>query len=455
MPYISKNPATMEVLKEFPELIETELQQKLNLSASVFERWKMVSVAERTVLMKKLAEYLRQNKKELGTLATVEMGKPITAAMAEVEKCALTCDFYAENAERFLTSESVSTDATESYVAFEPLGTILAVMPWNFPYWQVFRFAAPTIMAGNVGLLKHASNVPQCALAIERAFVEAGFPNGVFQTLLINSSTVASVIKSSVVKAVTLTGSENAGRSVASIAGQQIKKTVLELGGSDPFIVLADADIQLAAKTAKIARLQNAGQSCIAAKRFILVESVAQEFIQAMTAEFKQTIVGDPMDEKTEVGPMANEQGLQEIVRQVEESVKLGAKIETGGHQIDRPGYFYEPTILSNVNSIMPVYQEEVFGPVAAVIIVKDDQEAIKAVNDTPFGLGASLWTKDLVKAKQLATLIESGSVFINGLVKSDPRLPFGGLKNSGYGRELSSFGIREFINIKTVWIKK
>ena len=454
MPIQSKNPATEEVLKSFEELSEDALEQKISDASKAFLAWKEVSFAERAKLMHAHAKYLRDNADEWATLASVEMGKTKTAALGEVEKCAFTCDYYADNAERILTNQKFNAGAKENYISFEPLGIVLAVMPWNFPYWQVYRFAAPALMAGNVGLLKHASNVPQCAEAIEKAFTQSGFPQGAFQNLFISSSRVEKIIRDKRVMAVTLTGSEKAGRSVASIAADEVKKTVLELGGSDPFIVLADADINAAAENAILGRMQNnAGQSCISAKRFIVESSIADKFTEALVGNIKKLVVGDQILPETNVGPLATEQGLLEVDRQVKESVQKGAKILFGGHRIGIKGYFYEPTILSNVVKGMPVYDEEVFGPVAPIIVVANEQEAIRVANDTPFGLGATIFTKDIEKAKKLATKIEAGNVFVNGFVRSDPRAPFGGVKRSGYGRELSDYGIKEFVNIKNVWV--
>ncbi|OGH65236.1 MAG: succinate-semialdehyde dehydrogenase [Candidatus Magasanikbacteria bacterium RIFCSPHIGHO2_01_FULL_41_23] len=462
MPLISINPATGEKISEIPELTSEQIQTKLALGDDTFQKWRETDFAERAAKMKRLAEILRANAQKYGEIMTREMGKPITAARAEVEKCAWVCEYYAENAENFLSPEIAESDASESFVRFDPIGPVLAVMPWNFPFWQVLRFAAPTIMAGNVGLLKHASNVQGCAAAIEESFILAGFAQGIFQNLAIGSGAVETVIRDPRVKAITLTGSEYAGRKVAEIAGDEIKKVVLELGGSDPFIVLTDADVALAAETAATARFQNCGQSCIAAKRFIVVENVAEKFIELFKIATEKLIIGDPMNEETQIGPMVNQKSLEEIDRQVQESIKKGARLIIGGKKFEetslpracRGGYFYSPTILADVKIGMPVYDEETFGPVAAVITVRDEAEAIRVANDTPFGLGSSIWTKNLDKAKQLASHINAGSVFINGLVKSDPRLPFGGTKKSGYGRELAGFGIREFVNVKTVWVK-
>ncbi len=451
----SKNPATGEVLKTFSELSDEEVKNKIGVGAEAFKSWRETSFEYRAGLMHKHAEYLRENKERLAKYASIEMGKTKAAAIIEVEKCATVCDYYADNAENFLVNEIIESTAKENYVSFEPLGIVLAVMPWNFPYWQAYRFLAPALMSGNVCLLKHASNVPECAESIEKSLLASGFPEGTFQNLFISSSKVESIIRDPRVMAVTLTGSEVAGRSVASIAGDEVKKTVLELGGSDPFIVLADADVKLAAKDAAIGRMQNnVGQSCIAAKRFIVHTSIVDEFTKLFVEHFSNLVVGDPLDERTTVGPLATEQGLLEVERQVDESVAKGGEILCGGKRVGSVGYFYAPTILGNVKKGMPVYDEEVFGPVAPIITFTDEDEAIKIANDTPFGLGATIFTKDIDKAKKLVTKIEAGNVFINGFVRSDPRAPFGGTKRSGYGRELGEYGIKEFVNIKNVWIQ-
>ncbi|PJE75693.1 succinate-semialdehyde dehydrogenase [Candidatus Uhrbacteria bacterium CG10_big_fil_rev_8_21_14_0_10_48_11] len=451
----SKNPTTLEVVKTFGELTDEALEAALAKADTAFQQWRQTSFEERRQRMLALADYLVSHKAELATLMAVEMGKVLSAGEGEVEKCALVCRYYAEHAEKFLAPESLSVEASESYVAFEPIGPVLAVMPWNFPFWQVYRFAAPAIMAGNVGLLKHASNVPQCAEAIAEAFRASGFPDGVFQNLLIPARRVEGVIRDRRVAAVTLTGSEKAGSDVARIAGEEIKKTVLELGGSDPFIVLDDADIALAAATAAVARLQgNVGQSCIAAKRFIVVEAVAESFTQKLVHAFEQLVVGDPQDAAVHVGPLASEQILRDVERQVSESVAKGAKIVMGATRREGAGHFFVPGVVTNVKKGMPLFDEEVFGPVAPIIVVKDEAEAIIAANDTPYGLGASLFTQNVERAKRLVPQIAAGSVFVNCQVKSDPRAPFGGIKKSGYGRELSAFGIREFVNVKNVRIK-
>jgi succinate-semialdehyde dehydrogenase/glutarate-semialdehyde dehydrogenase len=454
MPLRSVNPTSGELIREYPELTPTEIQEKLALAQSAFASWKNTSFQERAVLMQKMADYLRAHKTEMGGIATAEMGKTIKAAEAEIEKCAITCEYYAKNAEVFLSPERLALPVKESFVTFEPFGVVLAVMPWNFPYWQVYRFAAPALMAGNVGLLKHASNVPQCGEAMEAAFVACGFPKGVFQNLLITSPQVEAVIRDVRVKAVTLTGSEHAGSMVAKVAGEELKKTVLELGGSDPFIVLADASIEDAAKTAATVRLQyNAGQSCIAAKRFIVHQRVAEEFTKRFGEHFAALKVGDPTDPTTDVGPLANARGLADIESQVNRSVAMGARIVVGGKRVGEQGSFYAPTVLADVKKGMPAYDEETFGPVAAVITVESDEEAIQVANDTIYGLASTIFSKDIERAKKLASQIDAGAVFINCPVKSDPAMPFGGIKKSGYGRELSHYGIKEFVNVKTVMV--
>ncbi|MCX6174961.1 MAG: NAD-dependent succinate-semialdehyde dehydrogenase [Ignavibacteriales bacterium] len=448
------NPSTGKLEKTFIEHTNEEVLKMIESSDTAFHKWRGTNFTLRSQLMKNAAKILRDKKEYYGKILTLEMGKPITQAISEVEKCALVCEYYSDNAEKILSEEIVQTDASQSYVRFDPLGIVLAVMPWNFPFWQVFRFATPTLMVGNVCLLKHASNVPMSALAIEEIFLEAGFPKNTFKTLLIGSSLVKDVIDHPFVKAVTLTGSEPAGKQVAQLCGAKLKKTVLELGGSDPFIVLNDANIDEAVKTAVTARLINNGQSCIAAKRFIVVEKIYDEFEKKFIEAMGKVKIGDPMDKETELGPIAREDLLNELDEQVKQSVAKGAVVLCGGKRINKEGFYYEPTILSNLSKGMSAYDEEIFGPVASLIKAKDEDDAIKIANDSPFGLGASLWTSNITKAKVLASKIESGSVFINGMVKSDPRLPFGGIKNSGYGRELSHYGIKEFVNIKTVWIK-
>ncbi|NES84118.1 MAG: NAD-dependent succinate-semialdehyde dehydrogenase [Moorea sp. SIO2B7] len=429
------NPTTGETLKTFEPLTSEEIEAKLALAQSSFEKYRTTSMTQRSQWLNAAANILERDYAEFGKIMTLEMGKPIKSAIAEAKKCALVCRYYAENAPEFLKDVPASTDASTSFVSYQPLGAILAVMPWNFPFWQVFRFAAPALMAGNVGLLKHASNVPQCALKIEEIFTEAGFPQGVFQTLLIGASQVEAVISDDRVKAGTLTGSEPAGASLAAAAGKQIKKTVLELGGSDPFIVLESANLEDAVKTAVTARMLNNGQSCIAAKRFILLDKIADQFEQQLLEKFQALKVGDPMLEDTDIGPLATPAILADIDRQVEESVKLGAKAIIGGKALDRPGNFYPPTILKDIPSGSPADTEEFFGPVALIFRVKNIDEAIKLANSTPLGLGASGWTNNQEERDRLIKDLEAGAVFINGLVKSDPRLPFGGIKRSGYGQ--------------------
>ena len=453
MAIASINPATGETIREFSALSAQQIEQKLQVAADTFRTYRRTSFADRTRMMLRAAEILESEKQELGKMMTLEMGKPLKAAIGEAEKCAWVCRYYAENAERHLADQIVETNAKKSYVHFQPLGPVLAVMPWNFPFWQVFRFAAPALMAGNVGLLKHSSNVPQCALAIEEIFVRAGFPQGAFQTLLIGSDAVEKILKDPRVVAATLTGSEPAGRSVASITGKEIKKTVLELGGSDPFIVMPSADFDRAVTTAVKSRTINNGQSCIAAKRFIVADKIYDRFEERFVADMKALRIGDPMDESIEIGPLATPKILDDLVEQVDKAVAAGARILTGGKKLDQPGSFYEPTVLVNVDPSSPVSCEEIFGPVAMLFRVANIDEAIRLANATPFGLGAAAWTNDPNEQAKFIEEIEAGCVFINGMVASDPRLPFGGVKHSGYGRELAEFGIREFVNIKTVWI--
>ena len=452
-PITSVNPATGEVLARFDPFTQDEVEHALDEAQDAFVAWRERSIEERAVPMRRLAALLRERADRYGRLITLEMGKPIVEARAELEKCALGCEHYAENAARYLADEVIPTNAKKSLVAFQPLGIVLAVMPWNFPFWQVIRFAAPAFMAGNAAVLKHASNVPQCALAIEEVFSEAGFPEGLLRTLLLAGSQVEPVIDDVRVRAVTLTGSSDTGSRIAQLAGRALKKTVLELGGSDPFIVLADADLGQAAKIATRARNQNTGQSCIAAKRFIAVESIATDFERRFAAEVSALNVGDPLDEKTQIGPLAREDLRETLERQVRASVGMGARALTGGERGNGRGWYYRPTVLADVTEDMPAFKEETFGPVAAVVRVRDADEAVRVANDSAYGLGANLWTKDLALGERLARRIESGSVFVNGMVASDPRLPFGGVKRSGYGRELSSYGIKEFVNIQTIWI--
>ncbi|HTQ80882.1 MAG TPA: NAD-dependent succinate-semialdehyde dehydrogenase [Thermoanaerobaculia bacterium] len=448
------NPATEELISEFPDHDAAEVERRLQQARATFPSWRDFAFAERAGLLKQAAALLRENRDRFARLMTAEMGKPLTGSESEVDKCAWVCDYYADHAAGFLADQPVVTDATESFIRYEPLGPVLAVMPWNFPFWQVFRFLAPGLMAGNVGLLKHASNVPGTALAIEALFHEAGFPEGVMTTLLVPSSRTAEIVRHPAVCAVTLTGSDKAGREVAAEAGRCLKKTVLELGGSDPFIVLADADPPEAARQAAKARTINSGQSCIAAKRFIVEEAIADRFEEEFVRRMEELKVGDPLDRATEVGPMAREDLLGDLDDQVRRTVEAGARLRTGGQRLPGKGWYYAPTVLSGVEPGMAAFDEETFGPVAAVVRARDAAQAIELANRSVFGLGASLWTGDPARGRDLAADIEAGSVFINGAVKSDPRLPFGGIKTSGYGRELSEVGIREFVNIKTVWIR-
>jgi succinate-semialdehyde dehydrogenase / glutarate-semialdehyde dehydrogenase len=451
----SINPATGERLRSFEPLSESQIEEKIGRAAETFQRYRRIPVASRAQMMARAAEILVAEKEKFGRLMTTEMGKPLRAAVEEAAKCAWNCRFYAEKAAEFLADEAPQTGPKQAFVRYQPLGPVLAVMPWNFPFWQVFRFAAPALMAGNVCLLKHASNVPQCALAIEEIFRRAGFPEGAFQTLLIGSDQVERVLDNPRVMAVTLTGSEAAGSSVASAAGERIKKTVLELGGSDPFIVMPSADIEEAARTAVKARVINNGQSCIAAKRFIVAEEIADEFERRFVEGMESLKVGDPMDETTDIGPLATEDILETLEEQVRETVTQGARIITGGEPLMRAGYYFAPTVLTDIPPDSPAYLEEMFGPVASLFRVRDLDEAIRLANDTTFGLAASAWTNDEKERDRLIDEIDAGLVFINAMVASDPRLPFGGVKGSGYGRELSREGIREFVNIKTVWIKE
>ncbi|MGQ0816074.1 MAG: NAD-dependent succinate-semialdehyde dehydrogenase [Gemmatimonadota bacterium] len=451
----SVNPATGEVLRSYEQLSDAQLDLKLERAAQTYRSYRKTSFDERATWLLRAAEIIESEKAALARLMTLEMGKPILAAVAEAEKCAWACRYYAENAAHFLADEDVDTDAQKSFVAYQPIGAVLAVMPWNFPFWQVFRFAAPALMAGNVGLLKHASNVPQCALAIEAILLRAGFPDGAFQTLLIGPDRVERIIDDDRVAAVTLTGSERAGSAVGSRAGQRIKKSVLELGGSDPFIVMPSADLDNATQTAVKARVINNGESCIAAKRFIVHEQIAEEFERRMVDGMQDLLVGDPMDETTDVGPLATEKILTDLADQVRDSVAAGARVLTGGQRIDMPGYYYEPTVLTNIPKHAPAYDQELFGPVASIFRVESVAAAIELANATRFGLASAAWTNDPAEQQQFVRDIEAGLVFINGMVASDPRMPFGGVKRSGYGRELGVVGIREFVNIKTVHFGK
>ncbi|HSS60664.1 MAG TPA: NAD-dependent succinate-semialdehyde dehydrogenase [Candidatus Limnocylindrales bacterium] len=449
----SIDPATGRELASFPEADEAAIDSALTRAWSNREAWRDAGLGMRTALMRSVAGVLRADRSRYAALLTSEMGKPIVEAEAEIDKCAWTANWFADNGERLLADEPITSTGTQSYVRFQPLGVILAVMPWNFPFWQAFRAALPALTAGNVMLLKHSSNVPQSALAIEEVFREAGLPEGVFQTLLIGSAAVERIISDHRVAGVTLTGSDTAGSLVAEAAGRALKKTVLELGGSDPFIVLADADLETAATVACRARNQNNGQSCIAAKRFIVEEPVADEFEQRFAQAVAALKVGNPMDRANQVGPLAREDLVGDLERQVSESVRLGARALVGGKRIEADGYYFEPTVLANVRPGMPAYHEETFGPVAAVIRVKDAEDALRVANDTDYGLGSAIWTSDVERAKKLAERVEAGLVFINGMVASDARLPFGGVKRSGYGRELSDYGIKEFTNIQTIWV--
>ena len=451
----SINPSDLQVIKTYNQMQPSELIKIIDLADKAFEDWKTISFSARSKLMLKAADVLKKNKEEYSKLMTLEMGKPVNQSRAEVEKCAWVCEYYAENAEKFLSDELITTDASKSFVTFQPLGVVLAVMPWNFPFWQVFRFAAPGLMAGNAGILKHASNVSGCALAIEEVFREAGFPENLFRTILVPSSEMESIIKNEKIKAVTLTGSVPAGKSVAKTAGSVLKKTVMELGGSDPYVILEDADLEMAVETCVTARLINGGQSCIAAKRFIIVEKIYNEFEKLFVEKMKSKKMGDPFDESSDLGPQASVSLRDDLHKQVEKSIKLGAELLLGGKIPEIKGAYYPPTVLSNVKKGMPAYDEELFGPVAAIIKSKDETEAIKIANDTIFGLGAAVFTSDMKRGEKIAKeKLQAGCCFVNAFVKSDPRLPFGGIKESGYGRELSAFGIKEFVNIKTIYIK-
>ncbi len=451
----SINPANNQLISTYNEIKDEELIKILNKMKSAFEDWKLQSFDLRASLMQKAAGILRKKKEDYSKLMTLEMGKPIVQSRAEIDKCAWVCDFYAENAEKFLSDEIIETDSYKSFVTYQPLGVILAVMPWNFPFWQVFRFAAPTIMAGNVGLLKHSSNVSGCSLAIEEVFSEAGFPDFVFKSLILNSSRVKNLIANPIIQAVSLTGSGPAGKSVAAIAGSHIKKTVLELGGSDPYVILQDADLNEAVQTCVNSRLINGGQSCIAAKRFIVVKEIYNEFTEMFVDYMKQKKMGDPFDESNDLGPQASINLRDELHDQVLRSINAGAKLLLGGYIPQMEGAYYPPTVLAEVKPGMPAFDEELFGPVAAIVQAENETEAISLANQTVFGLGAAVFTKDLKRGEKIAReKLNAGSCFVNQLVRSDPRLPFGGIKESGYGRELSVFGIREFVNIKTVVIK-
>lgn len=448
---VSINPSTGEINREFELYSQEMINEAVRKSRNAFSEWKNLDISERAEYLTNAANVLRRRKKELGEIITSEMGKPIKESIPEIEKCSWALEYFAENTERFLEPEIVETDAQKAHVSFEPRGTILCIMPWNFPFWQALRFASPALSGGNVVLLKHSSYVPLCALELEKVFSEAGFPEGVFQTLLIDGSTASSLIKRNEIDAVSLTGSVSAGRKVAEVCGQNMKKFVLELGGSDPFIVLADADIEKAAKIAVASRFLDAGQSCIAAKRFIVEESIAEDFTSKFVEHASNLKVGDPMDPDTDIGPLVREEQIELLEEQVKDALSKGAKALLEGGRLQKNGFFYSPIVLSNVTQEMKVLKEETFGPVAPVIPVKDESSAIKVANDSELGLGASIWSEDRDKALRLAKEIEAGVVVVNSLVKSDPRLPFGGVKKSGIGRELSKFGLYEFMNIKSV----
>lgn len=451
----SFNPATGKLIKEYPEMNSEQVSEIIKYADASFHSWKKISFDERSELMINAANVLRRNKNDLGKIITLEMGKPIAQSIAEIEKCGWVCDYYAENAERFLTDELIKTEASKSFVAFQPIGVVLAVMPWNFPFWQVFRFAAPALMAGNSGILKHASNVSGCALEIEKVFIDAGFPENIFRTILVKSSNMDEVIGHPLIRAVTLTGSVPAGKAVASKSGSLLKKTVLELGGSDPYIVLEDADLEKTVDLCFTAKMINGGQSCIAAKRFIIVEEVYEKFVELFLAKLKNVTMGDPFDGNNSLGPQASISLRDELHQQVQESLAKGAKLLMGGKIPDMSGAYYPVTVLTNVQKGMPAYDDELFGPVASIIKVKNAEEALKVANDTVFGLGAAVFTEDKIRGEKIAkSKLLAGACFVNAFVKSDPRLPFGGVKESGYGRELSSFGIREFVNIKTVLVE-
>jgi succinate-semialdehyde dehydrogenase/glutarate-semialdehyde dehydrogenase len=455
MTIASVNPANGKTIRTFTPLSEPELDARIQCAADGFARYRRTPLQDRTRMLRQAADILEAEQDKFARLMVTEMGKTLKAAMEEAAKCAWGCRYYAEQAERFLADEVVETSASRSFVTYQPIGPILAIMPWNFPFWQVFRFAAPALAAGNVALLKHASNVPQCALAIQDIFRRAGFPEGSFQTLLIETDRVRRVIEDPRVAAATLTGSTEAGSHVASAAGKQIKKTVLELGGSDAFVVMPSADLDAAVRTAVRARTINNGQSCIAAKRFIVAEPIAEEFERRLVAGMEGLAVGDPMDPDTDVGPLANEAQVKTLSDQIARSVAAGARLLTGGYPLDRPGYYFAPGVLAGITPESPVYEEEVFGPIALLFRAADLDEAIRLANDSPFGLGASAWTRNERERNRFIQELESGMVFINAMVASDPRMPFGGVKRSGFGRELSHYGIREFVNIKTVWIQE
>jgi succinate-semialdehyde dehydrogenase / glutarate-semialdehyde dehydrogenase len=454
MAIASINPANGEVLKKFEPMTDRQIEEKIRLAAEAFPQFRKTSFAERAAKMRKAAEILEAEKKELARLMTLEMGKTLRSAVDEAVKCAWACRYYADNAERFLADEVIETTAKRSYVRYQPLGVILVIMPWNFPFWQVFRFIAPGLMAGNVGLLKHASNVPQCAMKISEVVHRAGFQEGAFQTLLIGSDKVDKILDDPRIAAATLTGSEDAGAKVGAGAAKRIKKVVLELGGSDPFVIMPSANLEEAVATAVKARTINNGQSCIAAKRFIVAEEIADRFERDFAAKMAALKLGDPFDEKTDIGPLATADAVESLQADVEKTVKAGARIVTGGKPANGPGNYYQPTVLADIPPESPAYREELFGPVASVFRAKNVDDAIRIANDSRFGLGASAWTSDPHEQEKFINELEAGMVFINQMVASDPRVPFGGIKRSGYGRELSTYGIREFTNIKTVWVK-
>jgi succinate-semialdehyde dehydrogenase/glutarate-semialdehyde dehydrogenase len=450
----SVNPATGDIIQTYEEMTPNDAASAVAEAHGAWRAWRKMPFAERARPMKKAAAILRERRNELAKLMALEMGKPMKQGVAEAEKCALGCDYYAEHAQAHLAPETVDTEASKSYVAFEPLGVVLAVMPWNFPFWQVFRFAAPALMAGNVGVLKHASNVPGCALEIEQIFTDAGFPKDVFRTLLIGSRQVKAVIEHPLVSAVTLTGSTPAGKAVATQAGAVLKKTVLELGGSDPYLILEDADLDFAVQTCATSRLINSGQSCVNAKRFVVVEPMAAAFTERLVAAMKSRKMGDPLAEETDIGPQARPDLRDDLHKQVLASIAKGATLLLGGEIPPGKGSFYPPTVLADVKPGMPAYDEELFGPVASIMKARDEADAVRIANDSIFGLGAAVFTTDLARGERVARELEAGCTFVNTLVASDPRLPFGGIKASGYGRELGTYGIREFTNIKTVYIK-
>ncbi len=454
MPFVSRNPSTNQVIQTYAGWDTARMQRALEDADHAQQAWAQTSPTQRAAILKSIAAELRAQKNRYASLITLEMGKPLREALAEVEKCALTCDYYAQHGEDFLRPTPSESDAGKSYIAYYPLGVVLAIMPWNFPFWQAFRAAVPALMAGNAMVLKHAPNVPQCALAIESIFRAGGLPQGVFASLMIEVEQTADAIASPHVHGVTLTGSEAAGRKVAALAGQHLKKCVLELGGSDPFIVLNDADLESTVDTAMTARFQNCGQSCIAAKRFVVVPQIADEFLRRLREKVEALNIGDPTNDSTQVGPMARADLRDNLHRQINDSIAQGAVAVTGCKPLEREGFFYQPSILDNITPSAPAYHEELFGPVAVIIRAANEEDALRRANKTRFGLGSSIWSKDTARAEKLAAQIQAGCTFVNGMVKSDPRLPFGGVKASGYGRELSMLGMHEFVNAKTVWIR-